>query len=138
MFYLGSHCQPLPAEPEPLNREYFNIGLKVYSNVHEIRNLKSKIRLSTSQISDKQENNDNWKKFAYETFDDITKIYQSSCKMLSSIPDIAQSKAMIQIKAWVAMNYYNVEKIDLHLFLPDHIYRPIYHFAMDIRDIKCH
>ena len=122
MFYLGSSCEPLPKEPEPINREYYNLGLEVYSKVQDMRAYTPLIDLATKNINKSSRNKNlvnTMKKFVDNIYNNtITTNYNDICSMMSveSAPLIAGSKVAEHIKSWVDMNYGLINKLHLAQF----------------------
>jgi hypothetical protein len=119
MFYLGSHCKPLPSEPAPINREYFNVGLIVYSETIEMRGLKRIIDYAKSQINSDSKTNDEMKELAENTFERITNKYENICSKLSDItlPLISKSPVVAHIRSWVDNNYKIIKDLDMKQLL---------------------
>ena len=118
MFYLGSHCESLPLEPEPLNREYYNLGLETYFKTQEMRELKKIIDLNTALIKPQSKSNQICKETVDKTFTNIIGLYKTICENLSdeSVPILAKSKVLEDIRFWVNMNYDLITKISIREF----------------------
>jgi len=118
MFNLGTNCEPLPKEPEPINRTYYNLGLMIYSKTQDMRELKKIIDLGTNQIKQLSKQNQMYKEIVDETFIKITKIYINICEILcdESVPKISKSKVLDHTKHWVDLNYDLIKNLNLKKF----------------------